>query len=420
MLATGCRRLGPPPPGPVHLAVIREPLPAGPLIAAFNVANPGIVLNVVGAGAAHAPSQTAAHADQRVTGRAAPLPSATGLVASDLGAAGRATLQPLNPLLGLAGFQPSDIDPATWGLFTLGARQWGMPMVRSRLVVLCDATVFARWRIPLARPGWTWTAFLATCAALSAVRPGVPPLARWDAALADALWPALIAGWGGHLVDARGRFLPVPEAVAVEALRAFAAAHAYAGGAAWGEARVPLAQRPAMALRAFVTAADIDAWVTKAGLAPGVARFPLLPVRPLVPAFAWAHGVLRTAPDPGAALRLLVWSAGYDGQRFVRDLGLVPVLRNLPPEPALLAPPGGLDAAAVLPSPGEDIYPPLALRAVPGARAAFAATVGRLRGTQVVAAAAAAAYRAGAAAANQAVRAAGLGTAGAPWPPLPD
>ncbi len=388
----GCR-IGPPPPGPVTLEVVSEPLPQSPLANAFDVGHPYVRLAFARPAAA----------------------SAVGLRDADLGPAVLGGLLPLGGFLDISGFSPVDVDPATWAAFGGRTGQVGMPMVRSRLVVLFDGAVFAAARVPLPRPGWTLASFLTTAARLAAARPGAPVLAPLPAAVVQGLWATLIAGFGAPLVDASGRFLPSASHRAVEALRAYARVTGLASAAPWGRAGVPLARRPALALRHFVPQDEIDAWID-AGLDVGVAGFPVLPARAVVPAAAWAHGIPRSAPERGAALQFLVWTAGFDGQRFVRGLGLIPVLRSMAGQAPPLVAPGGVDPGALLPSVREDLYPPPGLRRVPAAAAAFATTVGRLRGPGVTAASAASAYAAGAAAANRALRAAGY-RGGGPWPP---
>jgi ABC-type glycerol-3-phosphate transport system substrate-binding protein len=387
-LSLSACRLGPPPPGPVTLGLEDEPLPPAALRRAF----------------------AALHPDTRLAFGPKTRPSLTGLRASALGAAVTRPLLPLAGLLDLAGFAPVDVDPATWSAFAVGGVPVGMPMARSRLVVLFDRAALeaAGRRDP--RPDWTWDDLLALGEVL-AIRSRAAPLARWDADVAQGVWTTLWAGFGATLVAADGRFVPRADPRALEALSAFARLAALVSAQPWG---APGA-RPALALRQFVLQAEVDAW-RRSGLAVGVAPFPRLPRRAAVPAAAWGHGVLRAGPARGAALQFLVWSAGFDGQRFVRSLGLIPVLRSMAALPPALQAPAGVEAGALTPSPTEDLYPPAALRQVPHAAAAFAATVGRLRGP-IARATAAAAYAAGAAAANRALAAAGF-RGGGPWPPV--
>jgi hypothetical protein len=360
---TGCR-WGPPPPGPVELVVASVPLPEGPLRAAFDAAHPSIRL-------AFAPA-----------GPRAPQPSAVGCELGRLGSVPPARLLPLGELLSLESFTPTAIDPAVWRLGQVGGQPRAVPCARARLAVAYDAARLGRLGLPRPERGWDLAGFLDLCRRLAAR--GERPLGRQGAEGALAVALALLEGFGAPLPTDPRAPERAPEA-AIQALVAWAEVRWWTAEEAWA----PEPGAPVLGLRFGILAAEARAWA-RAGAVVGLARFPRLPVRPVVPARAWGHGALRGGPSPGAALTFLAWSGEYDGQRLVRALGLAPVLADLPPAPPELL--GGVDPEAVLPSSEEDRYLPAALALDPARLQALWAAWEPLRAERLPPAAAAAAW----------------------------
>ncbi len=212
---------------------------------------------------------------------------------------------PLETALHAANFQPTELLSGSLPAFSGGAGTYGVPLSAAPTAVLYNVQAFAAARLPPPPAEWTVDDFEKTCAALvGAMRGGrvpqcyavLPALVGWSSwtvqagktsyrmdwagQLVDAnVWGAFVLGYGGSVVR-YGRFdLSDPGAMRGLA-RLVAIARAYGAGPQYTpHQQADVARLLAGAAMRFGT--------YNGGPAPAgfrYARFPRLPVRPVVPA----------------------------------------------------------------------------------------------------------------------------------------
>lgn len=300
---SGCMRLGnraAAPQGATKHVTLRLPWPesdglAKALVHGYGAVEPGVTLQPTAFGSGGDP----AHVD---------LFELWSI--SEAVALGGQAFADLNPLLATLNADLGALLPGMADLYSLQGRRFGLPFAVSHTVVAVRQDAIDRWRLDTDWRGWDVAALRDVCLGIRAA--GHDPLDRDGLTTVDA-WTAFIAGYGGGL---KADGVPDPTRPGTLAgLGQLAELVRIAGSPpkAWTQyapsAPITLMDSQTLAMRQLFRGAPVPDVVA--------ARFPRMPVFPVIPAQSPALAVTRVCREPLAAARLLLWLLGPDGQHLV-------------------------------------------------------------------------------------------------------
>lgn len=279
-------------------------------------------------------------------------PGYLGVVQSSLTRAPR----DLGPMLRSANWNPEKLLPGLAGALVAGGGVVrALPYTYYPLAVTIDVGALEHAGVSVPSDHWTASQFAATSRLvhlrLGRRRASIGGLYPFEA---NPVWCGWVVGYGGALVDAAGRLVLTDRG-------------ALAGIAAWGavqrSAGVGICPT-AGAVLLFGDGGRTAASPTLVAPQRGVWRFPIMPVRPVIPTIVAGLAIPQAYAHPGAALSFLLWISSGPGQAAMVAAGYPTILRAGPAGSTawLRGLPPGYDRGGLTP-PGADLFPvPDALR----------------------------------------------------------
>ena len=285
-----------------------------PVLAAFNSTQAEAEAVLATVGAQTAPESVAV----------APLPWGAPEPLLDVGGTSTPPVE-LSALLRAVNFDAGALAPDFVRAGQWGGRQFGLPYAYSPMSVWVAPSDWATLRVPVPTPMWTAAQFVATCVELHAA-PG-----RTKSVIGGfpwfpypEVWPGWVWGYGGQAVDPQGRIVLTDDG-AREGIAALVGAM---------RAAVPDMCTSDTSLMGF-TGAGRTAYVPPGGAGVrALARFPVMPVTPAVPAQVWLMAVNSRYRYPQLAAGFLAWLLSRRGQALMVAAGYASMLGASPQQPS--------------------------------------------------------------------------------------